>query len=68
MQETRLFTCKKYSLKAAESLAPGIADKAEEIALIENIQRQDLHPVEIANALLELSEKRGWGGQSLQIN
>lgn len=39
-------------------------NKAEEIALIENIQRQDLHPVELANALLDLSEKAGWGGKT----
>ena len=39
-------------------------EKAEEIALIENIQRQDLHPVELANAISSLAENRGWGGQA----
>ena len=38
--------------------------KAEEIALIENIQRQDLHPVELARSLKLLTEHRGWGSQN----
>lgn len=38
--------------------------KAEEIALIENIQRQDLHPIEVARALKSLIDRVGWGGQT----
>lgn len=35
--------------------------KAEEIALVENIQRADLHIVEFANAVASLSENVKWG-------
>lgn len=33
----------------------------EEIALIENIQRSDLHPIELGEALASLANKEGWG-------
>jgi len=39
-------------------------EKAEEIALIENIQRTDLHPVEIANAISSILENPKWGDVS----
>lgn len=35
--------------------------QAEEIALIENIQRSDLHPVEFGDALSSLMSNYGWG-------
>jgi len=38
-------------------------EKAEEIALIENVQRKNLHPLELAKSLKSLAVKRGWGGQ-----
>ncbi len=38
-------------------------EKAEEIALIENVQRKSLHPLELAKSLKSLAVKRGWGGQ-----
>ena len=36
------------------------ADEMLEIALIENIQRADLNPIEEANAYAELAARRGW--------
>ena len=36
---------------------------AEEVALIENIQRADLHPIELGNALKRLLSNARWGGQ-----
>jgi ParB family chromosome partitioning protein len=36
-------------------------EKAEEIALIENIQRSDLHPIEFSEAILSLSKNSKWG-------
>jgi ParB family chromosome partitioning protein len=32
----------------------------DEIALVENVQRQDLHPLELAESLQRLMEKHGW--------
>lgn len=39
------------------------ADQAEEIALIENIQRQNLHPIELADAIAKLLEEKKHGQQ-----
>ncbi|CAO5680948.1 MAG: Nucleoid occlusion protein [Holosporales bacterium] len=36
----------------------------EEIALIENVQRKDLHPLELARGLKRLIDQFKWGGQS----
>lgn len=36
----------------------------DEIALIENIQRTDLHPIELARGLKKLIDNYGWGGQT----
>lgn len=36
------------------------ADEVLEIALVENIQRADLNPIEEANAYAELAQRRGW--------
>lgn len=38
--------------------------KKDEIALIENIQRSDLHPIELARGLKNLIDNYGWGGQT----
>ena len=38
--------------------------KAEEIAIIENVQREDLHPIELGRGLKRLISDYGWGGQS----
>ena len=40
------------------------AEKAEEVALIENIQRTDLHPVELGDSLNSLLSKAHWGDLS----
>ena len=41
------------------------ADEVLEIALVENIQRADLNPVEEANAYAELAQRRGWTQEQL---
>lgn len=42
--------------------------ESEEIALIENIQRKNLHPIELADAISVLVNKKGHGGQSEVAN
>ena len=41
------------------------ADEVLEIALIENIQRADLNPIEEANAYAELAQRRDWTQEQL---
>lgn len=62
--ERRLRAAKKLGLAQLPCIVLKDMDKVEEIALVENIQRKDLHPVELANALSDLIQKRGWGGQT----
>jgi ParB family chromosome partitioning protein len=61
--ERRLRAAKIAGLSKLPCIILPNSEKAEEIALVENIQRQDLHPIELARALKKISETRGWGGQ-----
>ncbi|WP_052046412.1 ParB/RepB/Spo0J family partition protein [Candidatus Paracaedibacter symbiosus] len=63
--ERRLRAAKNIGLQKVPCIIIDNVEKAEEIALVENIQRQDLHPLEIANALNALVSKIGWGGQAV---
>ena len=63
--ERRLRAAKIASLSKVPCIIIDDHQKAEEIALIENIQRQDLHPVELARSLKLLTEHRGWGSQKI---
>ena len=62
--ERRLRAAKMTGLKKVPCIILVSRDQAEEIALVENIQRQDLHPIELARALKTLVDKLGWGGQT----
>jgi ParB family chromosome partitioning protein len=62
--ERRLRAAKMAGLSKVPCIILKDSEKAEEIALIENIQRQDLHPIELSRALKKICESRGWGGQS----
>lgn len=62
--ERRLRAAKKIGLTQIPCIIIHDANKAEEIALIENIQRSDLHPLELAKGLNKLVEKIGNGAQS----
>ncbi len=62
--ERRLRAAKKIGLHRIPCIVVEDADKAEEIALIENVQRTDLHPLELARGLKKLVDKIGYGAQS----
>jgi len=62
--ERRLRAARIADLRKVPCIIIDNAQQAEEIALIENIQRQDLHPVELARSLHNLLDSRGWGVQT----
>ena len=62
--ERRLRAAKQLGLTNVPCIIITDEAKAEEIALIENIQRQDLHPIELARTLKKLMDKLGRGGQT----
>lgn len=66
--ERRLRAAKSIGLNKVPCIIIDDAEKAEEIALIENIQRTDLHPVELSRSLKSLADKYGYGGQSEMAN
>lgn len=59
--ERRLRAAIMAGLKTVPCIIIEGQDTAEEIALIENIQRQDLHPIELGDGLASLILKAGWG-------
>ncbi|WP_052046403.1 ParB/RepB/Spo0J family partition protein [Candidatus Paracaedibacter symbiosus] len=61
--ERRLRASKLAGLDKVPCIIIEDADNIEEIALIENVQRKDLHPMELAYGLKSLIDKFGWGGQ-----
>ncbi len=62
--ERRLKAAKMIGLEKVPCIIIDNEDSAAEIALIENIQRQDLHPIELARGLKLLVDRIGWGAQS----
>lgn len=61
--ERRLRASKIAGLQKVPCIILDNVAHAEEIALLENIQRQDLHPIELSRSLREILDKKGWGGQ-----
>lgn len=62
--ERRLRASKLAGLEKVPCIILDSTAKKEEIALIENIQRADLHPIELARGLKKLIDSYGWGGQT----
>ncbi len=59
--ERRFRASKMAGLKAIPAIIKNYTtQQIKEIALLENIQREDLNPVEVANAMKELLEIYGW--------
>jgi ParB family chromosome partitioning protein len=62
--ERRLRAARLLGIETLPCIILDNEKKAEEIAIIENIQREDLHPIELARGLKMLMSDYGWGGQS----
>jgi len=62
--ERRLRAAKLIGLEKVPCIIIDNNEKAEEIALIENIQRSDLHPIEFGDSLKSLLAHAEWGDLS----
>lgn len=62
--ERRLRASKIAGLEKVPCIILESAAQKDEIALIENVQRADLHPIELARGLRKLMDTYGWGGQT----
>lgn len=62
--ERRLKAAKRAGLDRVPCIILKDEKKAEEIALIENIQRADLHPIEMGRAFKSLLAQDVWGGKT----
>jgi ParB family chromosome partitioning protein len=65
--ERRLRAAKKAGLKAAPVIFRNTEADALEVSIIENVQRSDLHPLELARALKALAEKRDYKQEDLGL-
>lgn len=64
--ERRFRASKLAEKKTIRAIIKDLDDsQVKEIALLENIQRQDLNPIETARALKELGETYGWTQEAL---
>lgn len=63
--ERRLRAAQKVGLKKVPVLFRGTKADALEISIIENVQRSNLHPLELADALRSLAEEKGYNQDQL---
>jgi len=67
--ERRLRAAKDLNLPAVPAVVVDVNDdRMLEIALIENIHREDLNPIELAHAFRQLLELKGWTQEALSQN
>ena len=62
--ERRLRAAKRAGLTQVPCIIIDKNANIDEIALVENVQRKDLHPIELARGLKKLIDQFKWGGQS----
>jgi ParB family chromosome partitioning protein len=62
--ERRLRASKIAGLEKVPCIILDSSANKDEVALVENIQRADLHPIELARGLKKLIDNYGWGGQT----
>jgi ParB family chromosome partitioning protein len=63
--ERRLRAARMVELSVIPCIVIDDEKKAEELAVIENIQRADLHPVEMAHSIRKLVDSHGPGSQGM---
>ncbi len=64
--ERRLRAARELDLQRIPAIVMEVDDdRLLEVALIENIQRQDLNPIEIARAYRQLVDSKGWTQEAL---
>jgi ParB family transcriptional regulator, chromosome partitioning protein len=64
--ERRLRAARELGLDRVPAIQVAVGeDRLLELALIENLQREDLNPIEVANAYRQLMEVKGWTQESL---
>jgi ParB family transcriptional regulator, chromosome partitioning protein len=56
--QRRLLAARHLGWETIDALV--VSGNAQELALIENIQRVDLHPIELADSLRKLVREKGW--------
>jgi ParB family chromosome partitioning protein len=63
----RLHACKELGLAEIECIVEGVDDNDQLIqALIENVVREDMSPIETAKALKRLQEETGWSQHEIE--
>ncbi len=64
--ERRWRAAQRAGLKEVPVLVREVGDgESLELALVENLQREDLNPIEVAQAYAQLQEERGWTQEEL---
>jgi ParB family chromosome partitioning protein len=67
--ERRLRAAQELGLEAVPALVLNVGEeRLLELALVENVQREDLNPIELANGYRQLMQVKGWTQEALAEN